>query len=156
MTKIKICKNNYKNLKKPLDKLGRKCYHMQAVRWTATRREGRKMLYLVNWITQRRTRLTPWTINGLFKRFRTNNSQRNSWVINARSRLFKNLIWASWWGLDTTFWEFDPGSGRTLAACLTHASRTGLIPSGINLVANGWVTREEPAFQWGTTVGNDC
>ena len=23
--------------------------------------------------------------------------------------------------------EFDPGSGRTLAACLTHASRTGLL-----------------------------
>ena len=23
--------------------------------------------------------------------------------------------------------EFDPGSGRTLAACFTHASRTGLI-----------------------------
>ena len=23
--------------------------------------------------------------------------------------------------------EFDPGSGRTLAACLTHASRTDLI-----------------------------
>ena len=23
--------------------------------------------------------------------------------------------------------EFDPGSGRTLAACLTHASRTGTI-----------------------------
>ena len=23
------------------------------------------------------------------------------------------------------FGEFDPGSGRTLAACLTHASRTG-------------------------------
>ena len=22
--------------------------------------------------------------------------------------------------------EFDPGSGRTLAACLTHASRTGV------------------------------
>jgi len=22
--------------------------------------------------------------------------------------------------------EFDPGSGRTLAACLTHASRTGI------------------------------
>ena len=27
--------------------------------------------------------------------------------------------------LDTIFFrEFDPGSGRTLAACLTHASRT--------------------------------
>ena len=24
-------------------------------------------------------------------------------------------------------WEFDPGSGRTLAACLTHASRTRLL-----------------------------
>ncbi|OQB12908.1 MAG: hypothetical protein BWY15_02057 [Firmicutes bacterium ADurb.Bin193] len=24
------------------------------------------------------------------------------------------------------FREFDPGSGRTLAACLTHASRTGI------------------------------
>ena len=26
--------------------------------------------------------------------------------------------------LDTNTREFDPGSGRTLAACLTHASRT--------------------------------
>jgi hypothetical protein len=24
------------------------------------------------------------------------------------------------------FGEFDPGSGQTLAACLTHASRTGI------------------------------
>jgi hypothetical protein len=27
---------------------------------------------------------------------------------------------------DFSIGEFDPGSGRTLAACLTHASRTGL------------------------------
>jgi hypothetical protein len=27
---------------------------------------------------------------------------------------------------EDTFGEFDPGSGRTLAACLTHASRTEL------------------------------
>ena len=27
----------------------------------------------------------------------------------------------------TDFREFDPGSGRTLAACLTHASRTELV-----------------------------
>jgi len=26
--------------------------------------------------------------------------------------------------------EFDPGSERTLAACLTHASRTRKYPSG--------------------------
>ena len=44
--------------------------------------------------------------------------------------------------------EFDPGSGRTLAACLTHASRTRsslMIPSGrISewTVADGRVTRE--------------
>ena len=29
--------------------------------------------------------------------------------------------------LDTIYREFDPGSGRTLAACLTHASRTRII-----------------------------
>ena len=34
-------------------------------------------------------------------------------------------------------WEFDPGSERTLAAGLTHASRT---PSSEG-VADGWVTR---------------
>ena len=44
--------------------------------------------------------------------------------------------------------EFDPGSGRTLAACLTHASRTRsllMIPSGRFrrwTVADGRVTRE--------------
>ena len=37
------------------------------------------------------------------------------------------------------FGEFDPGSGRTLAACLTHASRAGqcLEQSGCWLAANG-------------------
>ena len=40
--------------------------------------------------------------------------------------------------------EFDPGSGRTLAACLTHASRTEII--SVILVANGWVTRRQPAL----------
>ena len=39
--------------------------------------------------------------------------------------------------LDKFFGEFDPGSGRTLAACLTHASRTGLMTSVVNLVADG-------------------
>lgn len=36
------------------------------------------------------------------------------------------------------FGEFDPGSGRTLAACLTHASRTDLRVSG-ERVSNTWV-----------------
>ncbi len=38
--------------------------------------------------------------------------------------------------------EFDPGSGRTLAACLTHASLTGTSPSGDyysgGRVSNAW------------------
>ena len=33
--------------------------------------------------------------------------------------------------------EFDPGSGRTLAACLTHASRAMKFPSGNGLAADG-------------------
>ena len=42
------------------------------------------------------------------------------------------------------FGEFDPGSGRTLAACLTHASRTERPPpwwgcSSGERVSNTWV-----------------
>ena len=33
--------------------------------------------------------------------------------------------------------EFDPGSGRTLAACLTHASRAGTMASVVVLAADG-------------------
>ena len=50
--------------------------------------------------------------------------------------------------------EFDPGSGRTLAARLTHASRTEKIASVVFLVADGWVTREEPASESGIASGN--
>ena len=39
--------------------------------------------------------------------------------------------------------EFDPGSGRTLAACLTHVSRTGLGGQLSSSVADGCVTREK-------------
>jgi hypothetical protein len=40
------------------------------------------------------------------------------------------------WGLNING-EFDPGSGRTLAACLTHASRTDQRGLLFWLVANG-------------------
>ena len=45
--------------------------------------------------------------------------------------------------LNYFFREFDPGSGRTLAACLTHASRTEFLRIEasadfcLNLVADG-------------------
>ena len=46
------------------------------------------------------------------------------------------------WGLFllVLFGEFDPGSGRTLAACLTHASRT--VKGPVFLVLDEWRTGE--------------
>ena len=54
--------------------------------------------------------------------------------------------------------EFDPGSGRTLAACLTHASRAGTRRSLLRIVlaADGWVTREQPASNRGITHRKMC
>ncbi len=50
-----------------------------------------------------------------------------------------------WWGVVSVgiYGEFDPGSGRTLAACLTHASRTvNHLRVGISgeRVSNTWAT----------------
>ena len=42
-------------------------------------------------------------------------------------------------GKTPAYEEFDPGSGRTLAACLMHASRTHLRVSGARL-RNPWLT----------------
>src|SRR4029453_7513848 len=50
--------------------------------------------------------------------------------------------------------EFDPGSGRTLAVRLTHASRTVNRASARGSVANGCVTRGQPAPDPGITPGN--
>ena len=52
------------------------------------------------------------------------------------------------------FREFDPGSGWTLAACITHSSRTDEGTSVPELVADGWVTREQSAPLCGITSGN--
>lgn len=49
----------------------------------------------------------------------------------------KLLGWSSGWLGTIFFGEFDPGSGRTLAACLTHASRTMKGSLLLGLVANG-------------------
>jgi hypothetical protein len=66
-------------------------------------------------------------------------------------------------GFEFFFGEFDPGSGRTLAACLTHASRT--IPglrAGFSgeRVSNTWATcpplwdnSGKPGLILDTTIG---
>src|SRR6266545_8397805 len=54
-------------------------------------------------------------------------------------------VWPTLWGWSllgqVLFGEFDPGSGRTLAACLTHASRTGLH-------LRVWVSGERVSNTW--------
>lgn len=45
------------------------------------------------------------------------------------------LVW--WLVLFGFYGEFDPGSGRTLAACLTHASRTMMTGACF-----GWISGE--------------
>src|SRR4029077_13130955 len=57
-------------------------------------------------------------------------------------------LFVCWHGLLGSCWfafngEFDPGSGRTLAACLTHASRTERPACGYSSgerVSNTWAT----------------
>ena len=73
-----------------------------------------------------KTKWTPWTIDELFKfRVKSNLSQRKFLSNKCYEQIIQNFDLKRESALDTTFWEFDPGSGRTLAACLTHASRTG-------------------------------
>ena len=49
-----------------------------------------------------------------------------------------------------SYGEFDPGSGRTLAACLRNASRAkSRVLAPEDLAANGRVTRKQPALKTG-------
>ena len=50
--------------------------------------------------------------------------------------------------------EFDSGSERTLAAWIRHASRTRSLDSLLTRVkvADGCVTREQPALKWGIAL----
>ena len=65
--------------------------------------------------------------------------QQTSWVKNKLVKKWVNKTYENF------SWEFDPGSGRTLAACLIHASRThwrrtcSLDVSGAR-VSNTWET----------------
>ena len=54
------------------------------------------------------------------------------WLIDRECQLLV-LSWRS----NIIYGEFDPGSGRTLAACLTHASRARPVLRGGALAANG-------------------
>ena len=72
-----------------------------------------------------------------FKNKQIDEKDREATRINSKQCQIKLV------GKNFLTWEFDPGSGWTLAACLTHASRTEFTWSLaiVNLVADGWVTR---------------
>ena len=87
-----------------------------------------------NWTKFRLNVQGPWYFG---TEARSNICEVNS--LEQQIELFEQLIF---------IWEFDPGSGWTLAACLIHASRTSsrwwsvLAPRfNMERVADGWVTR---------------
>ena len=63
----------------------------------------------------------------------------NNWIAEGTSVGPARLVFIP----EIRFWdeglygEFDPGSGLTLAACLTHASRTVSMVSAVGIVADG-------------------
>jgi hypothetical protein len=76
-----------------------------------------------------------WWVLGFFEIEMDNNRQIVLFFWSA-----SNLLRSTFFRLVVVFFfygEFDPGSGRTLAACLTHASRTMNSSLLGGLVANG-------------------
>ena len=110
------------------------------------------------------SRLAPWKLNNdenktlkrflsfakakrTLQRFRKRNENNRQQMTNERLSSENGLN--TWRCLDIIFREFDPGSGRTLAACLTHASRTMKLWRRLRptewwisggRVSNAWVT----------------
>ena len=148
LVKMHESKFFWKNFKKSVDKQGTLWYNSQAVARECISERSLKIeqqeistkhnkncvkIYLVNfWENTTQTKVKE---------------QDKSSRLDFSSRPGDKIQW---------FREFDPGSGWTLAACLTHSSRTVTNPSGFWSVADGWVTREEPAPLWGITTGNSC
>ena len=126
--------------KKGIDKGGMMWYTNKA------RRKGALQRVIENWTTTKNS-LILWKVQKVSKEAR-------SWL--SEQGLSEASFFMGALRLNTKFREFDPGSGWTLAACITHSSRTNFCPQGRELVADGWVTREQPAYARGTTVGNDC
>ena len=110
-------------------------------------------------LSQRAVADDPWKLNNRRKIVRIILEIRN-YLWNLDNSFFKNSLtihskqvrelnhssdidWMIYGSFNTNIREFDPGSGWTLAACITHSSRTdkGLRPcvSG-GRVSNAWAT----------------
>ena len=155
-----------KNLKKVLDKIKSLSYYKQADSHERVKRMARKRarVFSENWTMQQtwitfsherwfkpdvRVKMTSEEVRqDKNKMIRLKEPNRLSEQLTSLIIRLQKTRQADW----TYNGEFDPGSGRTLAARLTHASRTDRILSGKRLVANGWVTRRQPASRIGTTA----
>ena len=137
----------------------------------------RDMIYWISWLPRANSesgerngilKIEQWTTKKPLK-FRVSSAWKR-WVKRRVLRgqgkdikTKKRVSWRNWTGYDLKqkcykyklTKEFDPGSGRTLAARLTHASRTSRESLLSKRVADGWVTREQPAFKRGITFGNE-
>ena len=123
--------------KKVLDKRTFMRYNIQAVTKQVAAQQD-----LENWTKLKLVEPWTWvwkpTINN--SKF-TSNSYRTQAIVSEWLQRFNAFKWR----LNTIYKEFDPGSGRTLAARLTHASRTesrGACFSWFSgeRVSNAWVT----------------
>ena len=152
---------NFKHFKKKWKKCltkGKQCANINKLRWAVkttmkrskTRWKSPSAPCKLNNVNMNKKHLGQFLIK-LFlsqtKLFECENSQRISWVI-AKSK-YLIIDFKNFGSFNTIYWEFDPGSGRTLAACLTHASRTEFIglrlrPNEFELsgerVSNAWAT----------------
>ena len=110
--------------------------------FAAGKDEPQKILYVFSRIqTQSATKDAVALKWATFEIDTTSNSYRTQAIVSEWLQRFNAFKWR----LNTIYKEFDPGSGRTLAARLTHASRTesrGACFSWLSgeRVSNAWVT----------------
>ena len=133
-----------KNFQKGLDKAKRLWYNNQAPQWA-----GQK---IGHWKLNNKRKVQALNMERFMYVW-----ERNSTILREillKQKVKSNQARIKIWpfrkkGLDTNIREFDPGSGWTLAACITHSSRTEMI--GMNLrgnedhlsggrVSNAWAT----------------
>ena len=157
-------------LKKSVDKKGRACY----INWAAAERRKRELL--------KSSRRVPWKLNIVRRNSNVSELKQNLstskekgfyelvgnkykipfWDFEARDSFRKLMIILSesWlWYHFLRVWSWL----RTNAGGMPNTCKSNEAPwieTSVNwtgdLVADGWVMHEQPASEWGTTVGNDC
>ena len=110
-------KNFLKNFEKSVDKSFKMCYYsiVPARKQVYERKFVQNNLYLNSTMVRNNVNTKFLSIPSFLNN--ENKPSNLSKVIYRDYYLSKDIY-------NTIFVEFDPGSGQTLAACLTHASRT--------------------------------